>query len=179
MRGRKKEEQQPDAAVDPIDTAWRTHQAQADWTGKVDAKASFAFAIESAAIATVVALTAKDRLYSDLDTWWLLAMYAAGLAFLLGAAALAVMVVIPRLRGSKTFVESKDNFIYFGHARHWSPAALEDALRKRDILPMLSNQIVQMAKIAWVKHLRVRWSFRLASAGGVLLVGCGIMRTLM
>src|SRR3712207_62647 len=33
---------------DPVDTAWRIHGAIADWTGKVDTKASFVLTIESA-----------------------------------------------------------------------------------------------------------------------------------
>ncbi|MDO5878312.1 DUF5706 domain-containing protein (plasmid) [Paenarthrobacter sp. SD-1] len=161
--------------INPIDTAWRIHQAQSDWTSKVDAKAAFAFAIESAAIATVVGLTAKDRLFSNLDQWWLVLLFVLGLILLLAAAGLAALVVIPRLRKDAAAKEARDNFIYFGHARLWNAAQLEDALRSQDILPQLSRQIINMAEIAWVKHIRVQWSFGLAIAGGVLLVACGLL----
>ncbi|WP_404433898.1 DUF5706 domain-containing protein [Microbacterium lacus] len=156
-----------------VDTAWRIHQAQVDWTGKVDAKATFAFAIESAAIATVVALTATDRLYSSLVGIWQ-AVYYLGLVSLMVAAGFAALVVIPRLRSKHLQKESDDNFVYFGHARLWNASDLELALVSRDILPQLSRQIVGMAQIAWTKHVRVQWSFRLAALGGVALVLCGL-----
>src|SRR5680860_616159 len=156
-----------------IDTAWRIHQAQVEWTGKVDAKATFAFAIESAAIATVVALTAKDRLFSDLEGYWLI-LYCVGLTSLLVAAGFAALVVIPRLRSKHLEKESRTNFIYFGHARLWDVKELESALKDTDILPQLSRQIVGMADISWTKHVRVQWSFRLAAFGGLALVACGL-----
>lgn len=159
-----------------LDTAWRIHQVQVDWTGRVDAKAGFAFTIESAAIATTVALTASGRLFSALDEWWLSALYAFGLVSLLVAAGLAAVVVIPRLRSSNAAGEARHNFIYFGHARHWQPADLEAALRQGPMLPQLSRQIVVMARIAWTKHVRVQWSFSLAVVGCACLVACGLLK---
>ncbi|KQP01418.1 Pycsar system effector family protein [Leifsonia sp. Leaf264] len=157
-----------------IDTAWRIHAAQTEWTGKVDAKASFAFALESAAIATVVALSAKDRLFSALPglTPWL---YWPGLLLLLVGAGLAVTVVAPRLRGRTARSESASNYIYFGHARNWKATDLEAALRTTDILPQLSRQITAMAKISWKKHVRVQWSLWSATLGGLALVACGLI----
>lgn len=163
------------AGHDPLDTAWRIHQAQADWTAKVDAKATFAFAIESAAIATVVALTPNGRLFSDLDAWWLFAGYVLGLLLLMIAAGLSALVVIPRLRSRPSLKEAASNFIYFGHVRHWTSTHLEAALRAQDPLPQLSRQIVNMAEIAWTKHVRVQWSFRFAIVGGSMLVATGLL----
>lgn len=157
-----------------IDTAWRVHQAQMDWTGKVDAKATFAFAIESAAIATIVGLTSNDRLYSDLDEWWLVGLYAIGLTCLLLAAGCAALVVIPRLRSKEVAKEARRNFIYFGHARLWEPDDLARALRHEALLPQLARQITAMADIAWTKHQRVQWSFRLAIVGGLAMTACGL-----
>ena len=156
-----------------LDTAWRIHAAQTDWTGKVDAKASFAFALESAAIATIVALSAKDRLFSALPgfTPWL---YWSGLLLLIVGAGLAVTVVAPRLRGRRSKLESATNFIYFGHARNWQASDLEAALRTKDMLPQLSRQITAMASIAWKKHVRVQWSLWSATLGGLSLVVCGL-----
>lgn len=161
-----------------IDTAWRIHQAQGEWTSRVDTKAAFAFTIESAAIATTVALTAEGRLFSDLDKWWLLVLYGMGIGLLLCAAGLAAIAVTPRLRRKKMDREAPQNFIYFGHARLWKPQVLEAALRGRPILPQLTRQIVAMAEIAWVKHVRVLWSFGLAVVGAVCLVSCALIRTL-
>lgn len=160
-----------------LDTAWRVHQAQGDWTSRVDAKAAFAFTIESAAIATTVALTAEGRLFADLDKWWLVTSYAVGLGLLLIAAGFAALVVTPRLRRTKVDGEARHNFIYFGHARLWEPQDLEKALREDPVLPQLARQIVVMARIAWVKHVRVQWSFSLAVAGAACLVVCGLVRT--
>jgi hypothetical protein len=175
-RERDKDAAESDLESASVDAAWRIHQAQADWTGKVDAKASFAFAIESAAIATVVALTAKDRVFSGLDQWWLVGLYAGGLVLMLAAAGLAALVVVPRLRSKAAAREASSNFIYFGHVRSWSPEKLEAALRQGEILPQLSRQIIHMAEIAWRKHLRVQWSFGLAVAAGLCLVTCGLLR---
>lgn len=171
---RRRQSESPSTNPNAIDTAWRIHAAQTEWTGKVDAKASFAFALESAAIATVVALSAKDRLFSALPglTPWL---YWSGLLIMVVGAGLAVTVVAPRLRGRKAKAESATNFIYFGHARHWNPSDLECALRTSDMLPQLSRQISAMAKISWKKHVRVQWSFWLATLGGLLLAACGLM----
>lgn len=163
------------SSASPLDTAWRIHQIQSEWTSRVDTKATFAFTIESAAIATVVALTAKDRLYSSLTEWWLIALYVAGVALLLISAGLAALVVIPRLRKKAAAREAYENFIYFGHARLWTADRLEDALKSHDILPQLSRQIINMAEIAWVKHIRVQWSFGLGVLGGAILVACGLL----
>ena len=121
-------------------------------------------------------LTANGRLFSALDEWWLSVLYAGGLVLLLVAAGLAAVVVIPRLRTSKVSVEARHNFIYFGHARLWEPADLEQALKERPLLPQLSRQIVIMARIAWTKHVRVQWSFSLAVIGCVCLVACGLLK---
>lgn len=57
--------------LDGVDTAWRIHQAQTDWTGLVDVKASFIFAIASASMATTVALSATGRVFHDIAPTWL------------------------------------------------------------------------------------------------------------
>ena len=84
-----------------LDTAWRIHEAHVDWTGKVDAKASFPLALESAATATTIALTAQGRVFSafpsPVECW----LYWIGLGGLGVAAVFALIVVAPRLRGSK------------------------------------------------------------------------------
>lgn len=162
--------------VASLDAAWLIHQAQGEWTSRVDSKAAFAFTIESAAIATTVALTAEGRLFADLEIWWLAVSYAIGLGLLLVAAGFAALVVIPYLRRKKVDGEARHNFIYFGHARLWEPQNLEKALRVEPILPQLSRQIVAMARIAWVKHVRVQWSFSLAVAGAACLVVCGLVQ---
>ncbi|MFI8411265.1 Pycsar system effector family protein [Paeniglutamicibacter gangotriensis] len=88
---------------------------------------------------------------------------------LLLGAGLAALVVTPRLRTRSLASEASSNFIYFGHARLWSPEALAEALGSTSLLPQISRQIIHMAEIAWVKHIRVQWSFRLGVLGAFVL----------
>lgn len=152
-----------------IEQAWKIHQAQADWTGKVDAKASFAFAIESAAIATTVALSGESRLFSDRSAGMIDVLYWVGLLALLAGAFFAVAVVIPRLKSDGALKASRSNYIYFGHVRHWEPHDLAEALNTRDILPVITQQIVVMGDIAWQKHRWVQVSMWCGAIGGFCL----------
>lgn len=155
---------------DAIDNAWKVHAAQVDWTGKVDAKASFAFALESAAIVSTVALSAKGRIFGDLSDPAAGRLYGIGLALILIGAVFAVAVVIPRLKSDTVKSTAAENFIYFGHAQHWEPDELTVALKERELLPVISRQIVVMADIAWQKHRWVQLSMFAGCAGGVCIV---------
>lgn len=158
-----------------IEQAWKIHQAQADWTGKVDAKASFSFAIESAAIATTVILSSDQRLFSDRPSGIVDVLYWFGLLALLAGALFAIAVVIPRLKSESAFKASKNNYVYFGHVRHWHASELAEALRTKDILPVLTQQIVVMGDIAWQKHRWVQISMWCGAGGGFLLCLCGLI----
>lgn len=158
-----------------IEQAWKIHQAQADWTGKVDAKASFAFAIESAAMATTVALSGDKRLFSGRTAGINDALYWIGLLALLAGAFFAVAVVIPRLKSDGALKASKNNYIYFGHVRHWEPDELAQALNGRDILPVITKQIIVMGDIAWHKHRWVQISMWCGVLGALSLGACGLM----
>jgi hypothetical protein len=160
---------------DPIDTAWRIHAAQVDWTGKVDAKASFALTIESAVLAGAVALSKSNDRFSNLQGSFPLLTFWTGVALLVTAVVLAVLVVTPRTRDKNIPTEWPNNFIYFGHLQHWTPEALESALRVADPLPMLSRQLVAMGRIACTKHTLVKWSMRAAVPGAFLIVIAGII----
>lgn len=158
-----------------IEQAWKIHQAQADWTGKVDAKASFSFAIESAAIATTVILSSDQRLFSERPSGIVDVLYWFGLLALLAGALFAIAVVIPRLKSEGALKASKNNYVYFGHVRHWDASELAEALRTRDILPVLTQQIVVMGDIAWQKHRWVQISMWCGAGGGFLLCLCGLI----
>jgi hypothetical protein len=69
-------------------------------------------------------------------------------------------------------VKSKapDEFIYFGLAQHWDLDELVAAIKERDILPVISRQIVVMAVIAWQQHRWVQRSMFLGCAGRVFIV---------
>lgn len=158
-----------------IGQAWQIHQAQADWTGKVDAKASFAFAIESAGIATTVVLSGENRIFSARPAAIIDVLYWVGLVALLAGAFFAVAVVIPRLKSHGTFKASKRNYIYFGHVRHWEADELAEALKTTDILPVITRQIVVMGDIAWQKHRWVQISMWCGALGGLCLGASGFL----
>jgi hypothetical protein len=155
-------------AADSTDTAWKIHSALADWTGKVDTKASFALAIESALLVGVVTLSGSDRVFSAPNGWGLV-WYVFGIVFLIAAVASAAWVVRPRLRSSNLEAESHSNFIYFGHLMKVTPDVVEDHLQNTPILPVLAKQLVEMSKIAWKKHRMVQISMTLAPIGVALL----------
>ncbi|KRE88276.1 hypothetical protein ASG86_03690 [Arthrobacter sp. Soil764] len=158
-----------------LETAWKIHAALVDWTGKVDAKASFAFTLESAGLATMVALSAKDRLFGTLTGPLQNITYHAAVFSLLVAAACAMWVVIPRLRMRHVGKEWPDNFIYFGHLKYWDASKLPQKIQSTEMLPVITKQMIGMSKIAWMKHLFVKASMILASIGGVCLLTCGLL----
>lgn len=168
---------EPPSVVDRaavLDTAWRTHDALRDWTGKVDAKASFALTIESAVLGATVALSGRSGRLGGLHGQGLLA-YRVGLLLLAVAALAAVSAVIPQVRRSSTKTESRDSFIFFGHLRHWNADELAGAWASRDPTPVLARQAVVMSKIAWGKHRRLQLSLTAAVLGTASLVlGAGL-----
>ncbi|MDQ0869024.1 hypothetical protein QFZ70_001497 [Arthrobacter sp. V1I9] len=176
MFGRKSDEEIAQEEHDKaIETAWRIHGALGDWTGKVDAKASFAFTLESAGVATAVALADDGRVFDGLEGPVQSILYFGGLIGLTIAAAFAVWVVIPRLRYFKVKNEWPSNFIYFGHLKYWDFEMLPGAIKKKDLLPVLTHQMVKMSKICWRKHVAVVISMFLAALGGAALFVCAFM----
>jgi hypothetical protein len=163
-----------DAAVGAAaeDRAWRIHSALADWTGKVDTKATFCFTLESAALVVVANLTSDGRLFDVRQTLAQKWSFTVGVALLVAGVLCAAFVVIPRMNRVAVARNWKDNTIYFGHLRLWEASTLEKALREDSILPSLSVQLVAMSKIAWRKHLIVQWSLILGLAGVASLGVC-------
>ncbi|MGW2426163.1 Pycsar system effector family protein [Streptomyces sp. NPDC001709] len=142
------------------ETAWRIHGALGEWTARVDAKASFALTLESAATAGIVALSADGHMFSHLHGWGVRAPLWAGTILILIGGIFASLVVVPRLRPAKTLAaEAPNHFIYFGHLRHRETTELTTALLQTDVLPVLSQQLIKMSDIAWRKHRHVQWSF--------------------
>lgn len=155
--------------VDPLDNAWRLHDAQMDWTGKVDTKAAFSLTIQGALLAAAV------NLLDEMDTCLEYVLIGLGVLLVMAGLAFAASVVAPRLRSKHVAAEVASNFIYFGHARGWSPDALARELRRTDLTDQVARQVVVMASIAWEKHRRVVWSIWLAVAGGGLLLAAGVV----
>ena len=84
---------------DPLDTAWRIHASVADWTGKVDTKASFALTLESAILAGVIAAATDGKALGDGSDPAAFLLYWIGVGLLLIAAFTCLSVVMPQLRG--------------------------------------------------------------------------------
>ncbi|MPQ96869.1 hypothetical protein GB931_02815 [Modestobacter sp. I12A-02628] len=160
---------------DPVDTAWRVHGALADWTGKVDTKASFVLTIESALLVTIIALSSSGRRLFGLDGAALILFWFGVASIVLGVVAVA-MVVKPRVRRRDVAQEWHDNYIFFGHLKSWSPAELGEALSEKPVLPVLARQLVNMSKIAWRKHLLVEVSLLCAAVGTVLVALAALIR---
>jgi hypothetical protein len=153
---------------DPVDTAWRIHGAIVGWTISVDSKASFALAIEAAVMAGLIKLAGNGRL-SDLEGYWEKLLFWSGVVALTGGLLAVLLVVRPRLRARRLKHEVAGNFIYFGHAKDWDGSELEEALKERDVLPVLSRQIVKTSKVAWMKHRLLQSSMTLAVIGTALV----------
>lgn len=163
------------AVADAVDTAWKIHAAQVDWTGKVDGKAVFAFGIQSAGLGLVVTLSSTDRLFSELNNTFSFVGYYLGIATLLLGATSALFVVKPRLRSRVAEQEAKNAYVYFGHLRHWTAENLASRLRNQnDLLGVLAAQCVTMAKISWRKHRLVQLSMLSGAFGIGLLVLTGL-----
>lgn len=162
---------------DALDTAWKIHAALVDWTGKVDAKASFSFTLQSAGLGVVVALSADGRMFGALEGPWQNVAYAAACISLILGAGFSMLVVIPRLRMFHVKKEWQENFIYFGHVKFWKAEDLREKIRDADMLTVVSNQMIRMSAIAWRKHILVKISMSLASIGGLSLLLCaGLLR---
>lgn len=158
-----------------VENAWHVHDAQLEWTSKADAKAAFAFGIDSAAIATVAVLVSTGKLFIHFSAWWMTTTFVLGGLGLLGGIFFATMGVAPRLKAKTAKRLSKDNYIFFGHARHWTPRDIERALRDDDPLPQLARNIVVAADISWKKHVAVNWSIWLTLGGGAFLCAYAVM----
>lgn len=157
---------------DPVLDAWNIHLALSTWTSNVDQKASFALAIESAILVATAGFTTDGSLFGSLDRCAELVTYFGGVLLLFAAVICAGNVVKPRLRGRATRREWHNNYIYFGHLRHWDPADLTRQLKSGKMLESLAAQLVVMSEIAWTKHRFVQLSMWLALAGFMSLGTC-------
>ncbi|MBY8881364.1 Pycsar system effector family protein [Actinacidiphila acidipaludis] len=152
-----------------VATAWRLHTSLAEWTGRIDAKASFALTIESALLAGVGAASSTGNGFGGLSGWWPRAELWCGVALLSLAALAAVLAVLPREGPPGGQRPGPDDFLFYGDLRRWTPQDLAERLGQADPLTALSAQIVTTSAIMWAKHRRVRQSLLLAVAGTGLL----------
>ncbi|MFD9029001.1 Pycsar system effector family protein [Streptomyces parvulus] len=164
-----------DEHVQAVETAWRIHTELGSWTAKVDAKASFALTLESAATAGVIALSTNDHVLANLHGWGTRSLLWTGTVLILISGIFSMLVVVPRLRARKVKAEAPSNFIYFGHLMHREADELTTTLKQADILPVLSRQLIAMSKIAWGKHRHVQLSFSIFGVGATLIFLAGLL----
>ncbi|WP_166022165.1 Pycsar system effector family protein [Streptomyces chilikensis] len=157
-----------------VGTAWRLHATLAEWTRTIDAKASFALAMESAALAGLVTLRGDGRVLGDVSGAVPVALLWAG-ALLLGlSAVLAVAAVVPRQDRGEAVTARPGDIVYYGHLRHWEPEELVVQLTQQDPLPTLSRQLVRMSRILWKKQRLVRLSLAAAVAGALVTTAAAL-----
>lgn len=155
--------------VRAIETAWRIHAELGNWTAKVDAKASFALTLDSAATAGIIALSNDDHVFAHLHGWVARSLFVSGTALIIVSGVFAMLVVIPRLRARKVRSEAGTNFVYFGHLMNMHADELATRLKETNLLPVLSRQLISMSKIAWAKHRHVQWSLAAFGLGAALV----------
>ncbi|WP_405743442.1 DUF5706 domain-containing protein [Streptomyces sp. NBC_01525] len=161
-------------AADPLETAWKIQAALVDWTGKADTKASIALSVQSTVLALVGVLATSGHGTGVRSVPSQVLLWVGGGILLVGAV-LAAAAVAPNLRLERRGPDPDDDYLYFGHLRHFEPEALEAALRSGTALSALSRQIVVMSEIAWTKHRRVQLSFVLAVMGCSVLAASAVI----
>jgi len=160
-----------DADATAQEFAWKVHSALADWTGRVDTKASIALSLEAAVLVLIISQSAETKPLAGLTDFALL-LYWVGFAALLLAIVFSLLVVVPQLKRRKLAAEAPDGLIYFGHLRLRTPDDVEASLRDPALrLPALSRQLVAMAKIAWRKHVFLQASLLLAAVSAMAFLG--------
>ncbi|WP_436737421.1 Pycsar system effector family protein [Streptomyces sp. BBFR102] len=151
-------------AADPLETAWKIQATLADSTGKADTKASIALSLQSTVLALLGVLATSGHGMDARSATSQALLWVGGCVLLCGAL-LAAAAVSPNLRLERRGVGPDDDYLFFGHLRHFEPEALETALRSGSALSALSRQIIVMSEIAWTKHRRVQLSLLLAVLG--------------
>jgi hypothetical protein len=157
-----------------VEFAWKVHNAQEGWTGRVDGKAALYLATQVAVIVAMVAALPSNKPLGRLSgaNHWLA---IGGLAISMLAVIVAGLAVIPMLNSRKTLkANHKEHLIYFGHLRHWKPDDLRSRLRaltEDDELNQLSLQLVALSKINWRKHRFLQAAMIIGALGALVVLG--------
>ncbi len=150
-----------------IDFAWKAHEAQGEWTARVDVKASILLASQ-VGLLLVAAAVASSRNLSDTPLAGVLGFIAAALLIAGGAAAAAA--VYPMLENSKS---GGTDLLYFGRVRRMTGDEVIRGIREMspaEELQSLAGQLTRISKANWRKHRLLQVSIWLMGAG--VAVGC-------
>ncbi|MGH3864897.1 MAG: Pycsar system effector family protein [Pseudonocardiaceae bacterium] len=142
-----------------------------DWTAKVDTKASIVMALETGLSSIILAFSDSVRFpnHPDGALFW---AHRSGLVLLFVSIVLAGAVVFPQIRHRSSARSWQDNYLYFGHIRHWQPTELAAELlsgRTRRHLHALSTQLVVMSRVVWRKHVALQCSMLCALLGCIAI----------
>lgn len=155
----------------PEDFAWRIHQSLQDWTAKVDTKASIVMALETGLSSIILVFSGSVR-FPNHPNSALLWAHRGGLVLLFVSIALAGAVVFPQIGHRASARSWQDNYLYFGHIRHWKSTELAAELlsgRARRHLDALSTQLVTMSRVVWRKHVTLQCSMLCALLGCIAI----------
>jgi hypothetical protein len=143
------------ALADAPATAWRLVDHGTAEITRADAKAGFAGTVELAALFAVV--DGKAGIHGPLQ--WI----AGGL--LVAAVIVTVLAVWPSLPSRRTGA----SWLHFGALRQLPAGELADRIQTGH-LEGICRQATEVARIAYSKHARLRWSLLIALAGVVAAV---------
>lgn len=157
--------------------AWRINQGLHEWTAKVDAKASVVLSLETAVLGIVLLFAGSGKPLGELSgpaVW----VFRVGVSLLAAAIVIAGAAIFPQLNRREAKRRWRQNYVYFGHLRHWEPAALIAALdndgpaRTRMVL---ATQLIALSKIIWRKHTLLQCSMSLVAAGNLAIWAAALM----
>jgi hypothetical protein len=149
--------------------AWQVNEALHDWTAKVDTKASVILSLETAVLGIVLLFAGPGKPLGHLmgPAVW---VFRGGILFMVAAVAAAGAAIFPQLNRRDARKRWRENYVYFGHLRHWDPADLIATLEShgpRQTNHVLSVQMIALSKIIWRKHTLLQWSMCLVVLGNL------------
>lgn len=163
-----------------IEFAWNTHQAQENWTAKVDIKATFILTLYALILGGAALSITGDETplaithYREFGLWEWTALI--GFALTLIGALLTILAVIPRTKPGPD-----PGLIYFGHLYTMEPTSVRERLShlsETDMLNMLSHQLVAMSRVNWRKHRDLRRGMITGTLGSIaVLASLVLLRT--
>lgn len=151
--------------------AWKIHDVNDSWIGRVDVKASIVLAVESAVLGLLIGLSTGAQKLASLRgaRHW---CDSAALGLLALSSLLSLIAVCPQLGRGGSRSNEEDRLVFFGHVRKWEHeklAAEFDQGRPNNL--DVARQIVSLAKVSWRKHVLLQWSIGVFVLGVIVLAG--------
>jgi hypothetical protein len=159
--------------------AWNVHTTMEGWTARADLKASILLALQGGAL---FAIFTSEGLLTAARSRWPVVVTTVAVALLLVATGLSAAALMPALGSSRRLrAERKQQFVYFGHLRHWPADEFGRALVEltpRGEAVMLAEQIVRLGQLNWRKHrlLQVSVALTVLVLTAFAVAGIGLLR---